>query len=64
MKFKNPQKESQIEFLLSEITFSVNDKIDFQNKIKKFFLILKKLVQKSPNTSNSETATNGNLLGG
>ena len=32
---KKPQKENEIELLLSEITFSVVDNIDFQNKYEK-----------------------------
>ena len=62
---ENPQKESQIEFLLSEITFSVNDKIDFQNKYQKVLLDIEKIGFKKAALihSNSETAANGGAIG-
>ena len=62
---QNPQKESQIELLLSEITFSINDKIDFQNKYQKVLLDIEKIGFKKAALihSNSETAANGGAIG-
>ena len=62
---QNPQKESQIELLLSEITFTVNDKIDFQNKYQKVLLDIEKIGFKKAALihSNSETAANGGAIG-
>ena len=62
---QNPQKESVIELLLSEITFSVNDKIDFQNKYQKILIDIEKIGFKKTALihSNSETATNGGVIG-
>ena len=62
---QNPQKESQIELLLSEITFSTNDKIDFQNKYQKVLLDIEKIGFKKSALihSNSETAINGGEIG-
>ena len=62
---QNPQKESQIELLLSEITFTINDKIDFQNKYQKVLLDIEKIGFKKAALihSNSETAANGGAIG-
>ena len=61
----NPKQESQRELLLSEINFSVTSKIDFENKYKKILSDLKKIgFQKTAIIhSNSETASNGGLIG-
>ena len=61
----NPQKENQREILLSEINFSVKNKIDFENKYKRILSDLKKIgFQKTAMIhSNSETASNGGLIG-
>ena len=62
---KKPQKENEIELLLSEITFSVIDKIDFQNKYQKILLDIENIGFKKTALihSNSETATNGGVIG-
>ncbi len=62
---QNPQKELEVEFLLSEITFTVNDKIDFQNKFKKILLDIENFGFKKTALihSNSDTATNGGHIG-
>jgi len=62
---KKPQKENEIELLLSEITFSVVDKIDFQNKYQKILLDIENIGFKKTALihSNSETATNGGVIG-
>ena len=62
---QNPQKESQSEFLLSEIVFDANSKIDFQNKYEKILLDIKNVGFKKTAIihSNSDTATNGGLIG-
>ena len=61
----NPKQESQRELLLSEINFSVTSKIDFENKYKKILSDLKEIgFQKTAIIhSNSETASNGGLIG-
>ncbi len=62
---KTSQKELQIEFLLSEITFDVINKKDFQNKYEKILLdIENKGFKKSALIhSNSTTANSGGLIG-
>ena len=62
---QNSQKENQIELLLSEITFSVNDKVDFQNKYQKILLDIENIGFKKTALvhSKSETATNGGVVG-
>ncbi len=61
----NPKQENQRELLLSEINFSVTSKIDFENKYKKILSDLKKIGFKKTAMiySNSETASNGGLIG-
>ena len=61
----NSQREHQIELLLSEITFNVNDKKDFQNKYEKILNDIKNIGFKKTAIlhSNSDTATNGGLIG-
>jgi len=61
----NPKQENQRELLLSEINFSATSKIDFENKYKKILSDLKKIgFQKTAMIySNSETASNGGLIG-
>ena len=51
--------------MLSEITFSINDKIDFQNKYQKVLLDIEKIGFKKAALihSNSETAANGGAIG-
>ena len=62
---QNPQKESQSELLLSEIVFDANSKIDFQNKYEKILLDIESVGFKKTAIihSNSDTATNGGLIG-
>ena len=62
---QNSQKENQIELLLSEISFSVNDKVDFQDKYQKILLDIKNIGFKKTALvhSKSETATNGGVVG-
>ncbi len=62
---KNPQKDKQREFLISEITFIVNDKKDFQNKYQKILLDIENLGFKKTAIihSNSDTAANSGLIG-
>ena len=62
---QNSQKENQIELLLSEISFSVNDKVDFQNKYQKILLDIENIGFKKTALvhSKSETATNGGVVG-
>ena len=62
---QNSQKENQIELLLSEISFSVNDKVDFQDKYKKILLDIENIGFKKTALvhSKSETATNGGVVG-
>ena len=61
----NPKQENRRELLLSEINFSVTSKIDFEDKYKKILSDLKKIgFQKTAMIySNSETASNGGLIG-
>ena len=60
----NSQREHQIELLLSEITFNVNDKKDFQNKYEKILNDIKNIGFKKTAIlhSNSDTATNGGVV--
>ena len=62
---QDSQKEHQRELLLSEITFNVNDKKDFQDKYEKILSDIKAIgFKKAAITySNSNTATNGGLIG-
>ena len=62
---QNPEKEYQIEILLSEISFNVNNKTDFQNKYKKIILDIENIGFKKAALihSNSDTASNGGLIG-
>ena len=62
---QNPQKENQKELLLSEIIFDVQNKIDFNDRLKKILLDIEKLGFKKSALihSNSDTATNGGLIG-
>tara|TARA_B100000242_G_C43048516_1_gene489584 strand:- start:126 stop:1097 length:972 start_codon:yes stop_codon:yes gene_type:complete len=62
---QNPQKERQKELLLSEIVFSENSKIDFEKKYKKILSDIEKIGFKKTALihSNSETASNGGLIG-
>ena len=61
----NPKQENQRELLLSEINFSVTSKIDFEDKYKRILSELEKIgFQKTAIMySNSETASNGGLIG-
>ena len=61
----NPKQENQRELLLSEINFSVTSKIDFEDKYKRILSDLEKIgFQKTAIMySNSETASNGGLIG-
>ena len=61
----NPKKERQVELLLSEITFDVTNKVDFQNKYEKILLDIKKVGFKKAAIihSNSTTAKSGGLIG-
>ena len=61
----NPKQENQRELLLSEINFSVTSKIDFEDKYKRILSDLEKMgFQKTAMMySNSETASNGGLIG-
>ena len=61
----NPKQENQRELLLSEINFDVTSKIDFEDKYKKILSDLEKIgFQKTAMIySNSETASNGGLIG-
>ena len=62
---QNPQKEKQREFLLSEISFNVSDKIDIKNKYDEIISDIEKLGFKKTalKHSNSETAADGGLIG-
>ena len=62
---QNPKRENQRELLLSEIVFNINDKIEFEKKYKKILLDIKKLGFKKSAIihSNSDTASNGGLIG-
>ncbi len=61
----NPKQENQRELLLSEINFGATSKIDFEDKYKKILSDLEKIgFQKTAMIySNSETASNGGLIG-
>ena len=61
----NPKQKNQRELLLSEINFSVTSKIDFEDKYKRILTDLEKIgFQKTAILySNSETASNGGLIG-
>tara|TARA_B100000963_G_scaffold89159_1_gene76788 strand:- start:2392 stop:3336 length:945 start_codon:yes stop_codon:yes gene_type:complete len=62
---QKPQKEQQREFLISEITFSINDKIEFQDKYEKILLDIRNLGFKKAAIihSNSDTGSSGGLIG-
>ena len=62
---KNPQKKYQKELLLSEITFSPNNKKNFQIKYEKILQDIESLGFKKTALihSNSDTAANGGLIG-
>ena len=61
----NPIQENQRELLLSEINFSVANKIDFKDKYEKILSDLEKIgFQKTAiKYSNSDSASNGGLIG-
>jgi len=61
----NPKQENQRELLLSEINFNATSKIDFEDKYKRILSDLEKIgFQKTAMIySNSETASNGGLIG-
>ena len=61
----NPIQENQRELLLSEINFSVANKIDFKDKYEKILSDLEKIgFQKTAiKHSNSDSASNGGLIG-
>ena len=61
----NPKQKNQRELLLSEISFSVTNKIDFKDKYEKILSDLEKIgFQKTAiKYSNSDTASNGGLIG-
>ena len=61
----NSEQQNQKELLLSEINFSVTSKIDFEDKYKRILSDLEKIgFQKTAIMySNSETASNGGLIG-
>ena len=62
---QNSQKKFQKEFLLSEIVFNVANKDEFNNKYQKILLDIEKIGFKKTALihSNSDTATNGGLIG-
>ena len=62
---QNSQKKLQKEFLLSEIVFNVANKDEFNNKYQKILLDIEKVGFKKTALihSNSDTATNGGLIG-
>ena len=62
---QNSQKKLQKEFLLSEIVFNVTNKDEFNNKYQKILLDIEKIGFKKTALihSNSDTATNGGLIG-
>ena len=62
---QNSQKKFQKEFLLSEIVFNVTNKDEFNNKYQKILLDIEKIGFKKTALihSNSDTATNGGLIG-
>ena len=61
----NPKQKNQRELLLSEISFSVTNKIDFKDKYEKILSDLEKIgFQKTAiKYSNSDTASEGGLIG-
>ena len=61
----NPKQENQRELLLSEINFNATSKIDFEDKYKRILSDLEKIGFKKTAIiySNSETASNGGLIG-
>ena len=62
---QNPKKKNQREFLLSEITFNVQNKNDLNDRHKKILLDIEKIGFKKSAFihSDSDTATNGGLIG-
>ncbi len=62
---QNPQKEQQKEFLISEITFNINNKKEFQNKYEKILIDIKNLgFEKAARIhSDSDTGSDGGLIG-
>ena len=62
---QNPKKEFQRELLLSEITFDVSSKVDFKKKYEKILFDIRDLGFKQTALihSNSDTASNGGLIG-
>ena len=62
---ENPQKKTQEKLLLSEITFNVDKKVDFEKKSKKIFDDIEKTGFKNAALIHSEssTASNGGLIG-
>ena len=62
---ENPQKKTQEKLLLSEITFNVDKKVDFEKKSKKIFEDIEKTGFKNAALIHSEsrTASNGGLIG-
>ena len=62
---QNSQKKFQKEFLLSEIVFNVANKDEFNNKYQKILVDIEKVGFKKTALihSNSDTATNGGLIG-
>ena len=62
---QNPQKNTQIELLLSEIIFNVMSKVEFKDKYEKIVSDIEKIGFKKAALihSNSETASTGGLIG-
>ena len=62
---QNPKKKNQREFLLSEITFNVQNQNDLNDRHKKILLDIEKIGFKKSAFihSDSDTATNGGLIG-
>ena len=62
---QNSQKKFQKEYLISEIVFNVANKDEFNNKYRKILLDIEKFGFKKTALihSNSDTATNGGLIG-
>ena len=62
---QNPQKNTQIELLLSEIIFNVMSKVEFEDKYEKIVSDIEKIGFKKAALihSNSETASTGGLIG-
>ena len=62
---QNPKKEDQRELLLSEIIFNVKNKVDYKDKYEKILLDIQKVGfnQTALIHSNSDSATNGGLIG-